>query len=241
MLALGVADKSLGDTSDIISDSSGVGTANSDTNCSITMPGATVVCIEAYTSKEEGSVCIRPGDFIEGKLTHLKNQRSYVIVVSSNWCNWWWVPWRHREEWRKRHRIVPSTLRSRSATKKSQHSNTHDGGQGLQTVFEQQSCRPKRIHPIELQTFRNPTQNQKVRTNQHTHINHLSKRFCSDTLGYPVSRRQWYSIAAKKASASYYAEPKQRHRSWNWHHRKSVPPSSTWTTWTRAAWPTWAA
>ncbi|XP_049825338.1 SH3 and multiple ankyrin repeat domains protein 2 isoform X3 [Aethina tumida] len=60
-----VTDKSLGDTSDIISDSSGVGTANSDTNCSITMPGATVVCIEAYTSKEEGSVCIRPGDFIE--------------------------------------------------------------------------------------------------------------------------------------------------------------------------------
>ncbi|XP_044748031.1 SH3 and multiple ankyrin repeat domains protein 3 isoform X7 [Coccinella septempunctata] len=58
-------DKSLGDTSDIISDSSGVGTANSDTNCSISMPGTTVVCIEPYISKEEGHISIREGDILE--------------------------------------------------------------------------------------------------------------------------------------------------------------------------------
>lgn len=68
MLALGVADKSLGDTSDIISDSSGVGTANSDTNCSLSMPGTTVVCIEPYVSKEEGHISIREGDILEGKI-----------------------------------------------------------------------------------------------------------------------------------------------------------------------------
>lgn len=68
VLALGVADKSLGDTSDIISDSSGVGTANSDTNCSISMPGTTVVCIESYTATESGYISIREGDIIEGKL-----------------------------------------------------------------------------------------------------------------------------------------------------------------------------
>ncbi|XP_045478792.1 SH3 and multiple ankyrin repeat domains protein 3 isoform X4 [Harmonia axyridis] len=65
VLALGVADKSLGDTSDIISDSSGVGTANSDTNCSLSMPGTTVVCIEPYVSKEEGHISIREGDILE--------------------------------------------------------------------------------------------------------------------------------------------------------------------------------
>ncbi|KAG5896565.1 hypothetical protein JTB14_010394 [Gonioctena quinquepunctata] len=61
-----VTDKSLGDTSDIISDSSGVGTATSDTtNCSVWMPGSTVVCIESYSSKEEGHISIREGDIIE--------------------------------------------------------------------------------------------------------------------------------------------------------------------------------
>ncbi|CAH1128890.1 unnamed protein product [Ceutorhynchus assimilis] len=66
VLALGVTDKSLGDASDIISDSSGVGTANSDTtNCSISMPGSTVVCLESYTSKEKGHISIREGELIE--------------------------------------------------------------------------------------------------------------------------------------------------------------------------------
>lgn len=61
-----VTDKSIGDTSDIISDSSGVGTANSDTtNCTIWMPGSTVVCIESYSSKEEGHIAIREGDILE--------------------------------------------------------------------------------------------------------------------------------------------------------------------------------
>ncbi|KAH1027595.1 hypothetical protein HUJ05_001074 [Dendroctonus ponderosae] len=66
MLALGVTDKSLGDASDIISDSSGVGTANSDTtNCSISMPGSTVVCIESYSPKDKGHIAIREGELIE--------------------------------------------------------------------------------------------------------------------------------------------------------------------------------
>ncbi|KAK9743910.1 Variant SH3 domain [Popillia japonica] len=66
VLALGVTDKSLGDTSDIISDSSGVGTANSDTTIgSISIPGSTVVCIETYNSNEEGHLQIREGDIIE--------------------------------------------------------------------------------------------------------------------------------------------------------------------------------
>ncbi|XP_060530201.1 SH3 and multiple ankyrin repeat domains protein 3 isoform X2 [Cylas formicarius] len=61
-----VTDKSLGDTSDIISDSSGVGTANSDTtNCSISIPGSTVVCVESYSSKDKGHISIREGELIE--------------------------------------------------------------------------------------------------------------------------------------------------------------------------------
>ncbi|XP_066154300.1 SH3 and multiple ankyrin repeat domains protein 2 isoform X7 [Euwallacea fornicatus] len=59
-------DKSLGDASDIISDSSGVGTANSDTtNCSMSMPGSTVVCVESYSPKEKGHISIREGELIE--------------------------------------------------------------------------------------------------------------------------------------------------------------------------------
>ncbi|XP_015834869.1 SH3 and multiple ankyrin repeat domains protein 3 isoform X3 [Tribolium castaneum] len=59
-----VTDKSLGDTSDIISDSSGVGTANSDTTYLAT-PGTMVVCIEAYSTQEDGHINIREGDIIE--------------------------------------------------------------------------------------------------------------------------------------------------------------------------------
>ncbi|XP_068907345.1 SH3 and multiple ankyrin repeat domains protein 3 isoform X6 [Tenebrio molitor] len=57
-------DKSLGDTSDIISDSSGVGTANSDTTY-LAAPGSMVVCIESYSTQEEGHLSIREGDIIE--------------------------------------------------------------------------------------------------------------------------------------------------------------------------------
>lgn len=54
--------------SDIISDSSGVGTANSDTTSgSISMPGTTVVCVEAYKAQEEGHISISLGDIIESK------------------------------------------------------------------------------------------------------------------------------------------------------------------------------
>lgn len=60
-----VTDKSLGDTSDIISDSSGVGTANSDTNTSVLLPGTTVVCIENYSSTQPGYLRISQGDIIE--------------------------------------------------------------------------------------------------------------------------------------------------------------------------------
>lgn len=75
VLALGVTDKSLGDTSDIISDSSGVGTANSDTTIgSISMPGSTVVCIETYNSNEDGHISIREGDILEGNVSSVWNQ-----------------------------------------------------------------------------------------------------------------------------------------------------------------------
>ncbi|XP_071056645.1 SH3 and multiple ankyrin repeat domains protein 2 isoform X3 [Onthophagus taurus] len=61
-----VTEKSLGDTSDIVSDSSGVGTANSDTTIgSLSVPGSTVVCIESYNPKEEGHLPMREGDIIE--------------------------------------------------------------------------------------------------------------------------------------------------------------------------------
>lgn len=81
MLALGVTDKSLGDASDIISDSSGVGTANSDTtNCSISMPGSTVVCIESYSPKDKGHIAIREGELIEGKLSQRIHNVSYSSV-----------------------------------------------------------------------------------------------------------------------------------------------------------------
>ncbi|XP_011503554.1 PREDICTED: uncharacterized protein LOC105366721 [Ceratosolen solmsi marchali] len=62
-----VTDKSLGDTaSDIISDSSGVGTSQSDTtNNSLLIPGTTVVCIEGYTSSIPGHLNINQGDILE--------------------------------------------------------------------------------------------------------------------------------------------------------------------------------
>ncbi|XP_046672393.1 SH3 and multiple ankyrin repeat domains protein 3 isoform X3 [Homalodisca vitripennis] len=57
-----VTDKSLCDTSDIISDSSGVGTANSD---SITLPGTSVVCVENYSSSQPGHLRLCQGDILE--------------------------------------------------------------------------------------------------------------------------------------------------------------------------------
>lgn len=63
------ADKSLGDTSDIISDSSGVGTSNSDTTTqgSISMSSMTVVCLENYSSGLPGHLHVTQGDILEGK------------------------------------------------------------------------------------------------------------------------------------------------------------------------------
>ncbi|XP_045488227.1 SH3 and multiple ankyrin repeat domains protein 3 isoform X5 [Pieris rapae] len=59
-------DKSLGDTSDIISDSSGVGTSNSDTTtCSLQAPGATLVCLQPYEPTQSGHVRLNQGDIIE--------------------------------------------------------------------------------------------------------------------------------------------------------------------------------
>lgn len=63
-----IVDKSLCDTSDIISDSSGVGTANSD---SITLPGTSVVCIENYSSSQPGHLRLSQGDILEGNLVFL--------------------------------------------------------------------------------------------------------------------------------------------------------------------------
>ncbi|XP_044579476.1 SH3 and multiple ankyrin repeat domains protein 3 isoform X4 [Cotesia glomerata] len=61
-----VTDKSLGDTaSDIISDSSGVGTSQSDTTNSLSIPGTTVVCVESYNSGIAGHLTINQGDILE--------------------------------------------------------------------------------------------------------------------------------------------------------------------------------
>ncbi|XP_015593341.1 protein shank isoform X2 [Cephus cinctus] len=61
-----VTDKSLGDTaSDVISDSSGVGTSQSDTTNSLCIPGTTVVCVEGYNSGIPGHLTINQGDILE--------------------------------------------------------------------------------------------------------------------------------------------------------------------------------
>ncbi|XP_043289491.1 SH3 and multiple ankyrin repeat domains protein 1 isoform X2 [Venturia canescens] len=61
-----VTDKSLGDTaSDVISDSSGVGTSQSDTTNSLSIPGTTVVCVESYSSGIAGHLNINQGDILE--------------------------------------------------------------------------------------------------------------------------------------------------------------------------------
>lgn len=59
------SDKSLGDTSDIISDSSGVGTNSESATCSIGHPSTTVVCIEKYESNTSGHLSLQPGEVIE--------------------------------------------------------------------------------------------------------------------------------------------------------------------------------
>ncbi|XP_070527418.1 protein shank isoform X6 [Cardiocondyla obscurior] len=62
-------DKSLGDTaSDVISDSSGVGTSQSDTTNSLSIPGTTVVCVENYSSGITGHLIINQGDILEGNV-----------------------------------------------------------------------------------------------------------------------------------------------------------------------------
>lgn len=58
-------DKSIGDTSDIISDSSGVGTNSDSAVCSIGHPSTTVVCIEPYLSSTIGHLSIQTGEIIE--------------------------------------------------------------------------------------------------------------------------------------------------------------------------------
>ncbi|XP_024874855.1 SH3 and multiple ankyrin repeat domains protein 2-like isoform X2 [Temnothorax curvispinosus] len=61
-----VTDKSLGDTaSDVISDSSGVGTSQSDTTNSLSIPGTTVVCVENYNSGIAGHLTINQGEILE--------------------------------------------------------------------------------------------------------------------------------------------------------------------------------
>lgn len=61
------ADKSAGDASDIISDSSGVGTSNSDTTtCSLQTNGGIVVCMQCYEPSIPGHINLNQGDIIEG-------------------------------------------------------------------------------------------------------------------------------------------------------------------------------
>lgn len=64
-----VADKSAGDTSDIISDSSGVGTSTSDTTVSL-QPPTTVVCLQPCEPAAPGHLRLNQGDIIEGILLY---------------------------------------------------------------------------------------------------------------------------------------------------------------------------
>lgn len=81
VVGFSLSDKSLGDTSDIISDSSGVGTANSDTTTSsLALPGATVVCLENYDSAIAGHLRISQGDIIEGKADSFLTKPIYFQV-----------------------------------------------------------------------------------------------------------------------------------------------------------------
>lgn len=50
----------------MISDSSGVGTSQSDTTNSLSIPGTTVVCVESYNSGILGHLNINQGDILEG-------------------------------------------------------------------------------------------------------------------------------------------------------------------------------
>ncbi|XP_034825500.1 SH3 and multiple ankyrin repeat domains protein 3 isoform X3 [Maniola hyperantus] len=64
-----LTDKSAGDTSDIISDSSGVGTSNSDTTTCSLQAAATVVCLTPYeppaAAQAHGHLRLNQGDIIE--------------------------------------------------------------------------------------------------------------------------------------------------------------------------------
>ncbi|KAF9815168.1 hypothetical protein SFRURICE_006732, partial [Spodoptera frugiperda] len=81
-----LTDKSAGDTSDIISDSSGVGTSNSDTTCSL-HGGATVVCLQPYDAGTPGHVRLNQGDIVEAKndcSTEARCSSGQVIVPHCN-------------------------------------------------------------------------------------------------------------------------------------------------------------
>lgn len=72
----GFIDKSAGDTSDIISDSSGVGTSNSDTTtCSLQTAGATVVCLQPYEPAAPGHLRLNQGDIIEGIVARVSDEK----------------------------------------------------------------------------------------------------------------------------------------------------------------------
>lgn len=81
-----IIDKSLGDTaSDVISDSSGVGTSQSDTTNSLTIPGTTVVCIDAYNSGIAGHLIINQGEILEGKKKHFQTSNRDRFLMSYFW------------------------------------------------------------------------------------------------------------------------------------------------------------
>jgi len=77
-------DKSLGDSSDVVSESSGVGTA-SDTNSSFP-PGATVICIEDYQPASScGHLTLHHGDVLEGQHYLLPKNKTLAVWVECPW------------------------------------------------------------------------------------------------------------------------------------------------------------
>ena len=69
-LYLSLIDKSSGDTSDIISDSSGVGTNSTDSAvCSIGRPSTTAVCMEDYSNTLSDHLNVQSSEAIESNNT----------------------------------------------------------------------------------------------------------------------------------------------------------------------------
>lgn len=139
-------DKSIGDTSDIISDSSGVGTNSDSAACSIGHPSTTVVCIESYTSNTPGHLNIQAGDVIE--------------VVGSTDCGLLegYVRGTNRSGFFPTHVVQEVSIRQKNIT------NVSTANQ-QSTIYQRNTV--INMHPIDQQTFSSSAANNGNGGSQH--------------------------------------------------------------------------